>query len=275
MQVREIGVSSSIVELGSGVSLSYASVGEGDGSCVVLLPGPTDSWRSYEPVLRRLPVGDRAVAVTPRGHGDSDKPESGYGVADFATDTVLLLDALAIERAVLVGHSGSCMTARRVALDHPQRVAGLVLEASPMTLVGNTGLEDFVSSVVADLQDPISPEFVRGWIGDTSSEGIAGSPETDLLVAEVLKVPAFVWKETLGNLVTYDDTGELGGIAVPTRLIWGDADPLVTREAQDAILRAVPSAALSIYEGAGHTPRWEEPDRFAREVSAFATHCAA
>ena len=111
------------VTLASGLTLSYAQQGEAADPAVVLLPGPTDSWRSYQPVLARLPRGTYAVALSQRGHGDSDKPESGYRVEDFAADVVPLLDAGGIERAVLAGHSGSCLVARRVALDHPERVA--------------------------------------------------------------------------------------------------------------------------------------------------------
>lgn len=60
---------------------------------------------------------------------------------DFAHDVPLLLDALDIDRAVIAGHSGWCLVARRVAIDHPERVAGLVLEASPTTLVGTAELD--------------------------------------------------------------------------------------------------------------------------------------
>jgi len=225
-------------------------------------------------ILRALPPGTPAVAVSQRGHGDSDKPRSGYGVAAFATDTVQLLDALDIEKAVLVGHSGSCFTARRVALDHPTRIAALVLEASPMTLVGNADLEGFVNEVVADLRDPISADFARTWLADTSSEAM-GATETDALVADVLKVPARVWREVLRDITSYDDTDDLPRITTPTRLIWGDADPIVGREAQDALVETIGTAELTIYEGAGHTPRWEAPDRFASEIAAFAVQAAA
>jgi pimeloyl-ACP methyl ester carboxylesterase len=61
---------------------------------VLLLPGPTDSWRSYEPVLDQLPSSIRAIAVSQRGHGDSDKPATGCRVEDFAADVVPLLDGL-------------------------------------------------------------------------------------------------------------------------------------------------------------------------------------
>ena len=149
-----------MVTLASGLALSYGSSGGSVGQpSVVMLPGPTDSWRSYEPALRRLTPSVRCVAVSLRGYGDSDKPPSGYSVHDYAEDMVQLLDALAIDRAVLAAHSGACLPARRVALDHPDRVAGLVLEASPTTLVGDAALEHFLTSVVAALDDPIDPDF--------------------------------------------------------------------------------------------------------------------
>jgi pimeloyl-ACP methyl ester carboxylesterase len=77
---------------------------------------------------------------------------------------------LGIERAVLAGHSGSCLVVRRVALDHPDRVAGLVLEASPTTLRGDAGLQELMQSVVSSLADPISREVVRSFLINASSE---------------------------------------------------------------------------------------------------------
>lgn len=234
-----------------------------------MLPGPTDSWRSYQPVLDLLPDGLRAIAVSQRGHGHSGKPYSGYRVDDFAADVVPLLDALNVERAVLVGHSGSCLVARRVALDHPSRVAGLILEASPTTLRDDTQLLHFVESVVSRLEDPISPDFARSLVVDTSSKNVA--PElVDLLVEDVLAVPAHVWKETFAGLLAYDDQAELPLIEARTLLVWGDADTLVSREMQHQLARSIPDASLRVYSGVGHTPRWEDPARFSTELFAFA-----
>ncbi len=127
----------STITIETGLTLCYADQGDPAGPVLVLLPGPTDSWRSYEAVLERLPPSIRTIAVSQRGHGESDKPVTGYRAEDFADDVVPLLDALRAERAVLVAHSGSCLVARRVAVDQPGRVAGLVLEASPTTLRGD------------------------------------------------------------------------------------------------------------------------------------------
>ena len=242
--------------------------GERSGHVLVLLPGPTDSWCSYQAVVDRVSLEIRTIAVSQRGHGDSDKPASGYRVQDFSADVVSLLDALDIERAVLAGHSGSCFTARRVAIDQPERVAGLVLEASPTTLQGNADLEEFVASIFTGLHDPIDPDFVRSFAIDTSS-GDIGIELLDQMVEEQLKVPARVWLEMFPELLRYDDMAELGRITAPTLLIWGNADGLVKREMQLKLVEHIPYADLVTYPGTGHTPRWENPTRFASDVSEF------
>jgi non-heme chloroperoxidase len=239
------------VTLASGLTLSCADQGDSD-LAVLLLPGPTDSWRSYQQVLDLLPRGVRAIAVSQRGHGESGKPQTGYRVEDFAADVVPLLDALGVERAVLAGHSGSCLVARRVALDHPDRVAGLILEASPTTLRDDTQLLRFVESIVSELDDPISPDFARSFVANTSSEHV--QPDLiDLLVEEVLAVPARVWQQTFAGLLEYDDQSELALIKAPTLLVWGDADALVSREMQDRLVGSIPDADLLLRRRA-HSP---------------------
>ena len=257
------------VTLANGLTLSYAEQGGRAQPAVVLLPGATDSLWSYQPVLDRIPRSIRAVAVSPRGHGDSDKPATGYRVEDFASDVVPLLDALDIERAVLAGHSSSCLVIRRVAIHAPDRVAGLVLEASPTTLYGHAGLESFVQSVVSGLAAPIDPALARAFVVDTSSDQL-GAELIDTLVHEVMKVPARVWREMFGALLQYDDTAELRGISAPSLLIWGSADRLACREMQKELVRLLPRGRLLEYARVGHTPRWENTARFASDLATFA-----
>ena len=256
------------VTLASGLRLSYAEHGAPSGPVALLLPGPTDSWRSYEPVLDRLTPRVRAIALSQRGHGDSDKPEGGYQIDDFAADVVQFLDALGIDQAVLTGHSASCLTARRVAMDHPGRVAGLILEASPTSLGSDVAFQGFVNSVVLNLKDPISRDFARSFVVDTSSEDVAREV-IDQFVDELLKVPARVWQAMFAGLLKYDDVAELTRITAPTLLVWGDADGLVSRTMQEILAIRIPTAEMTVYSGAGHTPRWDDPQRFSEDVSAF------
>jgi pimeloyl-ACP methyl ester carboxylesterase len=178
------------------------------------------------------------------------------------------MDALGLERAVLAGHSGSCLVARRVALDQPDRVSGLILEASPTTLRDDPGLRDFVATVVSGLDDPIDPDFARAVVVGTSSEAVPAEMVNDL-AGELLKVPSRVWREIFAELLLYDDTAELSRIIAPTLLLWGTADDLVPRSMQDRLLALIPAAALITYEGVGHTPRWDAPARVAADIAAF------
>jgi pimeloyl-ACP methyl ester carboxylesterase len=262
------------ITLASGLTLSYWSQGAAGDPTILFLPGPTDSWRSYEPILDAIPAHLRAVAVSLRGHGDSSKPASGYSIEHLAADVVPLLDALEIERAVLVGHSGSCLVARRVAVEAPNRVVGLVLEASPTTLRDDPKLCEFVYSVVSELTDPIGQEFARNFIADTSSD-VLPVELIEALVEDLVKVPVRVWQEMFTSLLAHDDTAELSLVNTPARLVWGDADPLVPRSMQDDLACRMPMAELVVYRGVGHTPRWEEPERFANDVTTFALHLSS
>src|SRR5262245_25177392 len=113
--------------LDTGLQLEYIEQHPGGNVAAVFLHGVTDSCRSFEPVFPYLPPSLRALAISQRGHGGSDHPESGYSYRHFSKDVRGFLDALAIPRAWIVGHSMGSMVAQRFAVDHPERVVGLVL----------------------------------------------------------------------------------------------------------------------------------------------------
>lgn len=261
------------MDLPNGVTLSGVDQGDTGGPAVVLLHGLTDSWRSFELVLPHLPPSIRAVAVSQRGHGDSSKPDSGYRVRDFAADLIAVLDKLEIERAVVVGHSSHGLVAQRFAIDHSERTSGIVLESAFATLRGNTALETFVRDRISPLRDPIDPAFVRKFQTGTFLRRVP-KPFLDAMVAETLKVPARVWREAFEALLQEDLTSEVSAIAVPTLLIGGTGDALVTPERQQALASAIPAATLTLYDGVGHSPHWENPHRFAADLAAFVARVA-
>ena len=84
-----------------------------------------------------------------------------------------------------------------------------------------------------------------------------------------MKVPARVWRAALQPYLTMDFSTDLANIAVPTLLVWGDRDAFTGRSEQDELSRAIKTSRLVVYEGAGHSPHWEEPERFAGQVASF------
>ena len=82
-------------ELPNRVRLEYVEHGDPSGIPMVLLHGLSDSWHSYERVLPHLPASIHAFALSQRGHGDSERPESGYSPRDFAADVAAFAERLA------------------------------------------------------------------------------------------------------------------------------------------------------------------------------------
>lgn len=106
--------------------LAYGRTGAGP-QPVVALHGITTTHRAFTTVARALRHPDGMAALDLRGRGDSGKPARGYGLHAHAGDVVRLLDALGLERGLLVGHSMGAYVATQTAIDHPDRVRGLVL----------------------------------------------------------------------------------------------------------------------------------------------------
>jgi non-heme chloroperoxidase len=251
--------------LATGLQVHYAEQGDPDGETILFLPAYADSWFSYSRMLPLLPARFHAFALDQRGHGDSEPPSCCYTVDDLAADTVAFLDDAGIERATLVGHSGSCFTARRVAVTHPERVVGLVLIGAPLSLA-KPAVVAFQATVHA-LEDPVPAEFAREFQAGAVHVPL---PEEFLegLVAESLKLPVHVWKAALDGLVAFDDAADLGRITASTLLIWGDHDAVVSLEDQQRLKEAIPAARLKVYPETGHSPHWERPERVAVDLDA-------
>lgn len=255
-----------IATLRSGIALPYAETGEPDGVPVILVHAYVESWRYFEPVLRLLPASIHAFAPTQRGHATVEGDVTSYRLSDFAADMVDFMYAVGIARAVLIGSSSGGLVSQVVATTHPERVAGLVLISSPVSLSDKPGVTAVREEIMA-LSDPIDPHFVEQFVRGTSPEGM---PE-DLvaaLVDESLATPAPVWREAFQELVETDVPVALERIHVPTLLLSGSDDAFV-QDDQQILLDRIPDAELVVYDGVGHGPHLTHPDRVAADLAAF------
>jgi non-heme chloroperoxidase len=254
------------------ITLPYVEQGDPSGVPLLLIHGATDSSRAWEPVLRHLPGEIHAVAVTLRGHGDAPKPDSGYALDDFAGDIAALIEDLGLREVVLAGHSLGSLVASRVAIDHPERLAGLVLGgAFGHPLSANPALEE-VEAFTA-LEDPVPREVPYEFQSSTLTRALPNGM-LDGFVDESMKVPAHVWRGVFSNVARVDLSGELGAITAPTLIVQGDADVYVSQADSDMLLDAIPGSRLIVYEGAGHAFHWEQPQRFAADLAEFSRYSA-
>lgn len=255
------------IELPNGIKLQYVERGDPIGVPVLFLHGITDSWHSFEPVLPHLPGFIRAFALSQRGHGDSDRPASGYHPRDFADDIVAFMDALKLKQAVIAGHSMGSNIAQRFALDYPERILGLALTASFFSFRGKQCVIELRDSV-SNLTYPIDRDFALEFQQSTLAKEV---PQTflEMVVEESRKAPARVWRAALEGLLEADHSAELYKIKSPTLIVWGDQDAYCPRSDQEALREAITGSHLLVYMGAGHALHWEYPERFASDVAAF------
>ena len=89
-------------------------------------------------------------------------------------------------------------------------------------------------------------------------------------MAEGCRMPARVWRALMEGIAAFDSRSELGRISAPTRIVCGATLTPASAGGSGHSPPSIPGAELSIYEGTGHNPHWEEPARFARELVDFA-----
>jgi non-heme chloroperoxidase len=256
--------------LASGLRLEVAECGRGP--AILFLHGYTDSWRSFESIMRRLPDDVRALAPSQRGHGGSDRPASGYTIADFAGDAVALLDAKGIDKATVVGHSMGSLVAQELAIAHPDRVARLVLVGAATTFdnPGVRGLEETVRT----LADPVPRAFVEEFQASTAYRPLA-QELLRMFVDESLKVPSRVWRDVAAGLLAFRSEDRVAHIQSPTLIVRGEYDEIAPESEEQRLRRSIRGCTVARYADTGHAPHWEQPERFTDELVAFVRDAAA
>lgn len=267
MQQTTAQMRTATAHLSSGVDVHYVEQGAPGAEAILFLHGWPDSWFSYSRVLELLPP-DRyhAFAYDQRGFGDSQRPDHGYTIDDYAADAVAFLDAVDVAQATIVGHSFGSFVARRMTRIAPGRVSRLVLIGSAVSPLNDVTLE--VRDILQDLHGSVSPEFTREFAQSTLHAPVPAA-FFEGIVAECLKAPAMTWRRSWDGFLAFDDTAQLGRISAPTLIIWGEHDALFTRDDQTGLVAAIPGARLAIYPDTGHCPNWEHPERVTADLDAF------
>jgi len=241
----------------------------GAGPPTLLLHGIGNYGRYWD--LFADAVGGRLRLVAPdaRGHGESGRPAGEYAPADFTADALAVLDALKIERAVVVGHSMGGLHSINLASRYPGRVRALVIvDASPDPLpAGAERAQRLLTRRPARFRDRAE---ARAYLERTSPNYAAAVYENRLAFAFREENGELVWRSDTaalerimrGRMPTEDRWDALARIACPTLVVRGTRSNVLSEEVAEEMVRSLADGRLMELD-AGHNVPLDRPRELA------------
>ena len=264
------------IEVEPNVRLHVTDVG--DGKPIVLIHGWPLSDEMYEYQYNALIINNfRAIGITLRGFGKSDKP---YGLYDYdihAVDIKNVLDTLDVEDAVLVGFSmGGAIAIRYVSTYKSAHVAKLVLcgAAAPIW----TQRSDFKYNLHSRDVDELIELCYKDRPQLLSNVGkIFSATETSLNEGKInwlnginLSASSYATAQCLIALRDTDLRHDLTKIAIPTLIIHGKKDKICSFDLAEQMKAGIENSHIVAFENSGHSMFLEETEKFNTELINFA-----
>jgi pimeloyl-ACP methyl ester carboxylesterase len=266
----------------AGRPVNVIEFGGGD-QPVVFIHGLSGCWQNWLPNIPALAAaGHRVLALDLPGFGASPMPREDISIEGYARILDELLGVLGIDAAAVVGNSMGGFIGAELALRAPQRVERLVL-------VGAAGIsieDEFSDRRLGVLRRLEALFALQGaWLASRSDALVRRSglrrALMGLVVADTSRVSAPLAAEQLRgsgkpgfvhallSMARSPIADRLEAVGCPTLIVHGTKAKLVPVRDADEFERLIPGAEKRIYEGVGHTPQLEVPDRFNADVERF------
>lgn len=287
MMAKYTSAQSRFVENAEGLHVHYRDEGNPDGVPIVLLHGNSASLHTWEPLAERLGDKYRVITYTHPGHGlTGPHPREDYSFGGMAEALDLVVDELGLDHFVLGGNSMGGWIAWRYALANPEKIdALLLLDASGMPLREgetapplNLGFKLQQHAFGRFLLQQFTPRsIVKKSILDTVSVDAIVNEEMVDRYWELLRLPGNRKAAAHRALAEREPhvAQDVGNITAPALIIWGAEDQLIYATAAQTFDERLPNAEVVIYDGVGHLPMEEAPDRTAEDIDAFLDELSA
>jgi pimeloyl-ACP methyl ester carboxylesterase len=236
----------------------------GNGPPLMLLPGE-EAFEGGASVVDQLAASHEVITLWPPGFGKSNRPDWITNVDDIAYLYLDVLKKLQLHDVPVVGFSLGGWIAAEMATKDQSRIAKLVLVAPYGIKVGGP--------MDRDIQDiwTLPPEKVAALKWFDAAKGkrdFKSMPDDELAIVarNTESFARFCWQPYMHNPKLKH---RLHSISVPTLLIWGERDGIVTTDYGEAYRRLIPGATLAVISEAGHLPHIEQPTAFMKALGKF------
>ncbi len=251
-----------MVEIEDGVSLHYEEFGTGTPLLLVAgLGGAASYWRpQIEPFAARY----RVIIHDQRGTGSSTQSDIAYSVEQMTDDLVRLMDSLGIEKAYLLGHSTGAVIGHVMAVEHPERLLGMIMYAAwtttdPYMRRIQEARQTLALSAGAEAYVKASPLFLYpNWYVNENAEALAEVDKTGAAKFHPVKIAA----ARIDGILKFDREADLRRIRTPTLVLAAEDDVLTPAHYSRSIASTIPGAELKIMPRGGHGVSVTCPDSF-------------
>jgi 3-oxoadipate enol-lactonase len=246
-----------------GVNLYYEQAGAGQ-KVLLLIHGNVASSRWWDHIFAPLAERYKVVRVDLRGCGRSEGDGgAGNNVKQYSADLRALLKALGHEKAVLVGHSMGGAIAMDMAVNEPDLVEAMVLiNSAPAE--GIVTPEERKPLIEQMIRDRNLMKMALAAVVPTAATGeFFEKLVDDAMVAAPTMVPNYT---SLGEA---DYREQLAGADLRTLIVYGQLDSLITQDMMERTQAVIPGSELVLYEGVGHSPCVEAPERLLQDIVRF------
>jgi pimeloyl-ACP methyl ester carboxylesterase len=265
----------------NGVALHYKKAGIGEPT-LILLHGFGSSLFTWNKVLYPLSIKATVIAYDWVGFGLTTRPMPGTWVGENPYSTsgqvkalIGLMDALGIEKVILVGNSAGALIASETYFQHPERVTGLILvdpalkgqSYSPtIRWLLSTPQMDRIGPLISRQILSRGDDFIRtAWHDPTSIN-------KDIMNGYHKPLQMYGWDMGLWEFTKADKVNVLakaGQFKLPVMIITGSDDRIIPTKNSIELYRWIPGAELTVINGAGHVPQEEKPEEFINSVTSF------
>ncbi len=265
-----------------GHELSYLDTGAGP--AVLFIHGILGSQRQWNKLVDKMDDDNRVLVPDLFGHGESAKPLGDYSLSSHAATLRDLLDHVGVDRVTLVGHSLGGGIAMQFYYLFPERVDRIVLvasgglgrEVSPILRSATLPGAEQVLSVIASA--PVLSRVAAvgrgasklGWRAGSDItavwHGFTALKDRESRRAFLATTRAVI--DLGGQSISAHDHLE-GGVPIPVMVVWGSKDRMIPAFHALNALRSLPDCRVELFQGSGHFPHLDDPDRFAALLRDF------
>lgn len=240
----------------------------GEGPPLVLVPGLAGGMDLVGPLARELSRNFQVISYQLRGEDDCFLLRRRFDLPDLVEDLADLLDWLGLERPGLVGVSFGGVLGLELAVRRPGRLRSLALQGvaprfEPGLLQQGAGL--VLSRYPLLAGSPFVNQFFNLFFGSRQEPG----PLFDFVTSQCWQTDQSVMAHRFRMAEQADFTGRLGGVRLPTLLLAGERDLLVSAGGLRELTRQLPSARAVRLPGCGHLAFVSHPQQVAEEVRTF------